>query len=118
MNPKLLLALVPLLISCARSITEEGKASFYADKFEGRKTASGAVFHQKKMTVAHRTLPFGTKLKVTNIANGKTVKVVVTDRGPFVAGRLIDLSKGAAKKIGMVQAGVATVRIRYKRKRH
>ncbi|RYD88357.1 MAG: septal ring lytic transglycosylase RlpA family protein [Sphingobacteriales bacterium] len=113
----LLLSLLVLLASCARSITEEGKASYYADKFEGRKTASGTVFRQKAMTVAHRTLPFGTKIKVTNLTNGKTVKVVVTDRGPFVSGRIIDLSKGAAKKIDMTTAGVAAVRIRYKKKR-
>jgi rare lipoprotein A len=105
------------LCSCARKITETGKASFYADKFEGRKTASGEVFKQGKLTAAHRTLPFGTKVKVVNLANGRSVNVTVNDRGPFVAGRMIDLSKKAANKIGMVGAGVASVQIRYKRKK-
>src|SRR5690242_14633745 len=110
-----LLPLLLLLASCGRYVAEEGKASYYADKFEGRRTASGTVFHQNGQTAAHRTLPFGTKVKVTNLRNGQTVKVVITDRGPFVAGRLIDLSKGAAKKIDMVAAGVGNVRIRYKK---
>jgi rare lipoprotein A len=101
--------------SCARKITEAGKASYYADKFQGRKTASGEVFRQQRMTAAHRTLPFGTKVKVTNLANGRTIKVKVNDRGPFVAGRIIDLSRKGAGKLGMVNAGVANVKISYKR---
>jgi rare lipoprotein A len=105
------------LCSCAHKITENGKASFYADKFQGRRTSSGEVFKQDKLTAAHRTLPFGTKVKVTNQANGRSVKVVINDRGPFVAGRIIDLSKKAARKIGMVGAGVASVEISYKRKK-
>lgn len=105
------------LSSCARKITETGKGSFYADKFEGRPTASGEKFDQGKMTCAHRTLPFGTKVKVTNLANGHTVTVTVNDRGPFAAGRIIDVSKKAAKKLGMVNQGVASVKIRYKRRK-
>jgi rare lipoprotein A len=105
------------LSSCARKITETGKGSFYADKFEGRPTASGEKFDQDKMTAAHRTLPFGTKVKVTNQANGRSVTVTVNDRGPFAAGRIIDVSKKAAKKLGMVNAGVANVKISYKRKK-
>jgi rare lipoprotein A len=69
------------------------------------------------MTCAHRTLPFGTKVKVTNMANGHTVTVTVNDRGPFAAGRIIDVSKKAAKKLGMVDQGVASVKIKYKRKK-
>jgi rare lipoprotein A len=105
------------LSSCARKITETGKGSFYADKFEGRPTASGEKFDQGKMTAAHRTLPFGTKVKVTNVANGRSVTVIVNDRGPFAAGRIIDVSKKAANKLGMVDAGVANVKISYKRKK-
>lgn len=103
--------------SCARKITENGKASYYVDKFQGRKTASGEKFRQGRMTAAHKTLPFGTKVKVTNLDNGKTIKVRINDRGPFVAGRIIDLSKKAARRLGMVQAGVANVKLRYKKKR-
>jgi len=105
------------LSSCARKITETGKASFYADKFEGRKTASGEVFKQNRLTAAHRTLPFGTKVKVINPANGRSVNVTINDRGPFVAGRMIDLSKKAANKIGITGAGVAAVEIKYKRRK-
>jgi len=108
-----------LLSACSPKITEKGNASFYADSFQGRKTASGETFRQSKKTAAHKTLPFGTKVKVTNLKNGKTVKVRINDRGPFVAGRMIDLSKGAARKLGMVRDGVAEVSIRYpKRKKN
>jgi len=103
--------------SCSRKITENGKASYYADKFEGRKTASGETFHQNGLTAAHRTLPFGTKVKVVNISNGKSVTVRVNDRGPFSQGRVIDLSRKAAKRIGMLSTGVAVVEIKYKKKK-
>jgi rare lipoprotein A len=101
-------------ISCSHKITESGRASYYADKFEGRKTSNGEIFKQRKKTAAHRTLPFGTKVTVTNLTNGKTVKVRINDRGPFVTGRTIDLSKKAAKKLDMVNAGVADVQLKYK----
>lgn len=101
--------------SCAPKITQTGKASYYADKFNGRKTASGEKFRNSKLTAAHKTLPFGTKVKVTNVKNGKSVKVRINDRGPFVAGRIIDLSKKAAKKIDIDKVGVGTVKIRYKK---
>jgi rare lipoprotein A len=74
-------------------------ASFYANKFHGRKTASGVIFDNTKLTAAHNSLPFGTKLKVTNLANGKSVMVEVNDRGPFVKGRELDLSKAAFLEI-------------------
>jgi rare lipoprotein A len=106
-----------LLFSCSAKITENGRASYYADKFDGRKTASGAIFKQNKLTAAHKTLPFGTMVKVTNLDNGRSVKVEINDRGPFVAGRMIDLSKKAANKIGMVGAGVANVKVQYKKKK-
>lgn len=109
--------MVFLLCACGKQITETGKASYYADKFEGRKTANGEIFRQNRNTAAHKTLPFGTKVKVKNLANGKTIKVRINDRGPFVTGRIIDLSKSAAKKIDMVTAGVANVEIKYKGKK-
>ncbi len=87
-----------------------GEASYYADKFHGRQTASGETFNQYKLTCAHRTLPFGTLLEVTNLANNKKVTVVVNDRGPFAHGRVIDLSKSAAEKIDMIKTGVANVK--------
>lgn len=86
-------------------------ASYYGKKFHGRKTASGEVYNQYAMTCAHKTLPFQTLLKVTNPKNGKNVIVRVTDRGPFIRGRDIDLSYGAAKEIGMLAAGVAKVQV-------
>lgn len=101
--------------SCT-TIKQQGKASYYSDEFDGRKTASGSIFHQNKRTAASKTLPFGTKVKVVNLDNGKTVRVRITDRGPFVAGRIIDLSKKAARKLGMLQQGVANVEIKYKQK--
>lgn len=104
-----------LLPACSPKISQTGKASYYADKFNGRKTASGEKFGNSKLTAAHKTLPFGTKVKVTNLKNGKTVKVRINDRGPFVAGRIIDLSKKAARKIDMVNEGVGSVRIKYKK---
>lgn len=105
------------IAACGRKVTETGKASYYADKYDGRKTSSGEVFRQSKNTAAHKTLPFGTKVTVKNLTNGKTVKVKINDRGPFVAGRIIDLSKSAAKKIDMVNTGVANVEIKYKGKK-
>ena len=88
---------------------QSGKASFYAKKFSGRKTASGERLHHDSLTCAHRTYPFGTQLKVTNPANGNTVIVRVTDRGPYVKGRIIDLSVRAAKELGIISQGIAPV---------
>lgn len=90
---------------------QTGKASFYADKFEGRPTASGEKYKHNKLTAAHRTLPFGTKVKVTNLANNESVVVVINDRGPYVDGRIIDLSKSAAEKLGFVNQGLAEVSV-------
>src|SRR5438128_1777770 len=106
-----------ILASCSHKITETGRASYYADKYNGRKTSNGETFSQSKLTAAHKTLPFGTKVKVTNLDNGKTITVKVNDRGPFVQGRIIDVSKKAAKKLDMLNAGVASVRITYKKKK-
>lgn len=108
--------LLPVLgASCSHKVVESGKASYYADFFQGRKTSNGEVFRQRKRTAAHKTLPFGTKVKVTNAKNGKTVTVRINDRGPFVEGRIIDLSKKAARKLGMLNDGVVNVEIRYKK---
>lgn len=91
---------------------EEGFASYYGPGFDGRKTASGEVFDKNKLTAAHRTLPFGTVLVVTNLRNGKKVIVTINDRGPHKAGRIIDLSEAAAKEIDMIRDGVVPVEIR------
>ncbi|NCC26711.1 MAG: septal ring lytic transglycosylase RlpA family protein [Gammaproteobacteria bacterium] len=86
-------------------------ASYYGDRFDGRRTASGVRFDQDALTAAHRTLEFGTRVTVTNKANGRSVDVVINDRGPFSRGRTIDLSKAAAREIGMLSRGVAPVRL-------
>ncbi len=88
-----------------------GIASYYGGKFHGKRTASGEIFNKNAMTAAHRSLPFGTKVKVTNLRNGMTVLVRVNDRGPHVRGRMIDLSQAAAKKIGLSYAGTARVKL-------
>lgn len=97
--------------SAALAQTQTGKASFYADKFEGSPTASGEKYRHNKLTAAHKTLPFGTKVRVTNLSNNQTVDVVVNDRGPYVDGRVIDLSKSAAEKLGFVNQGLTDVKI-------
>ena len=91
---------------------DTGKASFYADKYNGRPTSSGEIFSQQKLTAAHRTLPFGTNVLVTNKKNGKSVVVKINDRGPFVYDRMIDLSKAAAVKLDMISDGVAEVEMK------
>ncbi|MFY7899680.1 MAG: septal ring lytic transglycosylase RlpA family protein [Chitinophagaceae bacterium] len=120
------LLIMLLSASCHRKITSHsktspsnysksdiGNASYYADKFIGRSTANGEKYSATKFTAAHRTLPFGTMVKVTNLQNGKSVVVRINDRGPFVSGRIIDLSKIAAKQIDVITAGVARVKIEY-----
>ena len=88
-----------------------GKASFYHNKFHGRKTSSGIKYHKDSLTCAHKTYPFGTLLKVKNLNNDKEVIVKVTDRGPFVRSRIIDVSMEAAKKLGFVAHGITQVEI-------
>ncbi len=125
MGPLRTLPLLPLLLAafwgCSgktpeqptpRAVQQEsGQASFYADKYDGRRTASGERFDQQAMTAAHRTLPFGTKVKVTNRRNGKSVTVRINDRGPFVKGRVIDLSRAAFSRIGNPVFGVIDVTV-------
>jgi rare lipoprotein A len=89
----------------------EGMASFYGSELAGRRTASGERFDPGELTAAHRTLPFGSKVRVTNPANGRSVVVRINDRGPFARGRLIDLSRSAAKRIGLVGRGKGEVRL-------
>lgn len=89
----------------------EGKASYYGSRHHGRRTASGERFNQHALTAAHRTLPFGTRVKVTNLNNDRTVVVRINDRGPHTRGRIIDLSREAAERLGMLRAGVAPVRV-------
>jgi rare lipoprotein A len=105
------LLLLLLLCSAALAQVQTGKASFYADKFEGRPTASGEKYRHNKLTAAHKTLPFGTKVKVTNLDNNKSVEVIINDRGPYVDGRIIDLSKSAAEQLGFINQGLAEVKM-------
>lgn len=88
-----------------------GSASYYAARFQGRRTASGEMFDNRAMTAAHRTLPFGTLVRVTNPATGASVVVRITDRGPFTRGRMIDVSRAAAEELGLIARGHATVEL-------
>ena len=88
---------------------ERGPASWYGDRHHGRRTASGEVFDMNALTAAHKTLPFGTRVRVFNPATGQQVVVRINDRGPFTGGRIIDLSRAAAERIGLIRAGVAPV---------
>lgn len=90
-----------------------GYASWYGGKFHGRKTASGETYDQDAMTAAHKYAPFGALVRVTNLENGKSTIVKINDRGPFVEGRIIDLSREAARKIDMLQTGIAKVRLNF-----
>jgi rare lipoprotein A len=93
--------------------SETGMISYYADKFHGRRTASGQVFDKNAMTAAHRSLPFGTRVEVTNLDNGKSIVVTVNDRGPYAHGRILDVSPAAARALGMIGKGTvkATVKV-------
>lgn len=102
----------PAASTPAGSDTDEiGYASWYGSRFHGRLTANGEVYDMNKLTAANKTLPFGTIVQVTNLENGKSVEVTINDRGPFVAGRIIDLSRAAAAKVGLTSMGVAKVRL-------
>ena len=93
--------------------TETGLASWYGARHHGKRTANGEIFNQEHLTAAHPTLPWGTKVKVINLDNGKSVDVRINDRGPFKQGRIIDVSRAAARALGMVRQGIATVRIEW-----
>ena len=117
-------ALVLILLGClsacaslgsgpggAAGFTQTGLASWYGTAEQGRRTASGERFDKYAMTAAHPSLPFGTIVRVTSLENGRTIKVRINDRGPFVRGRIIDLSAGAAARLGIREDGVARVRL-------
>ncbi len=110
-------ALLSLLAGCAshdidpRGYDKSGTASYYGAKHHGKRTASGERFNQHGLTAAHRQLPFGTRVKVTNLSNDETVVVRINDRGPYTRGRLIDLSREAAEQLGMLRSGTARVRV-------
>jgi rare lipoprotein A len=118
-----LLAAPLLAISCAKKKSvrvpvtprvgalETGIASWYGNPYHGRRAASGEIYDMEQLTAAHRTLPFNTWVEVTNLTNGKKVRVRITDRGPFVGGRIIDLSRAAAREIDMIGPGIAKVRL-------
>lgn len=91
--------------------TETGVASYYHDRFQGRKTANGERFDQNTLSAAHKTLPFGTVVRVTRPDTGNSVVVRINDRGPFVKGRVIDLSREAARELGMIQKGLVPVKV-------
>jgi rare lipoprotein A len=105
-------SLAPGLVpAVAAGWSEQGEASWYGPGFAGRPTANGEVFDPRELTAAHPTLPFGTRVEVRNLETGRTVVVRINDRGPFVPGRIIDLSQAAAEAIGLIATGVAPVRI-------
>lgn len=93
------------------TVLGRGSASYYAAKFDGRRTASGERFDNDEMTAAHRTLPFGSLVRVTSVASGKSVVVRINDRGPFHAGRIMDLSRAAAEELGLIARGSGTVEL-------
>jgi len=123
--PKLLLIVVLVLLTAVLTACSSrppaakepvyeavGLASYYGRKFHGRRTASGERYDMKAMTAAHPALAFGSRVEVTNLKNGRTVQVRINDRGPFIKGRIIDLSYAAAKRIGMLSQGVVKVSVR------
>ncbi len=125
-----LFVLVPLLAACSSTLpssaglvgaeirpasraayNERGLASWYGERYHGRTTANGERFNMNAMTAAHRSLPFGTRVEVTNLLNGRSVVVRINDRGPFIAGRIIDLSRRGAERLGFLNKGLADVRV-------
>ena len=108
--------LIALAVACAhgpatRALTQDGTASYYGAAFAGRRTASGERFDPGAFTAAHRELPFGSRIRVTNLENGRSVVVRVNDRGPYADGRIVDLSEAAARELGMLHSGVARVHL-------
>jgi rare lipoprotein A len=97
--------------AAAADYDRTGKASWYGKRYHGRTTASGARFDMNAMTAAHRTLPFGTRVRVTNLANRRSVVLTINDRGPYAGRRIIDVSRRAAERLGFIQSGVIRVRV-------
>jgi len=120
LRPMALVGCLALLAGCSttsydsvsgRGYRAEGTASYYGKAHHGKRTASGERFNQNALTAAHRTLAFGTRVKVTNLDNGRSVVVRINDRGPFGRGRIIDVSKAAAEQLNMLRSGTAPVRL-------
>ncbi|MGQ9478014.1 MAG: septal ring lytic transglycosylase RlpA family protein [Candidatus Bipolaricaulia bacterium] len=105
----LVLGLAAAMVATSQSYYEVGIASWYGPGFHGKRTASGEIYDMYRISAAHRTLPFGTIVKVVDLETGRSVVVRINDRGPFIEGRIIDLSYGAAKELGMVEKGLAKV---------
>ncbi len=105
------LGLLPFVLSAQMGYVEEGEASYYAASFQGRRTASGEKYDKEALTAAHKTLPFGTYVRVTELSSGRSVIVRINDRGPHKAGRVIDLSERAARELGFLAKGVTAVRL-------
>lgn len=110
---KLMVLLLALMLPVAvnAAVVQEGEASYYSDRLHGNKTASGEIYDKDALTAAHRTFAFGTRVKVTNLETGKSVGVVINDRGPRAKNRIIDLSSAAARELGMIEAGHIKVRL-------
>jgi len=117
----MLAAVLAALCGCAHlgsgspstaGVYQRGEAAYYAARFDGRRTASGEVFDSNRLTAAHRSLPLGSRVQVTNLDNGRQVTVRINDRGPYTRGRIIDLSRRAASSLDMIRAGVAPVELR------
>ncbi|WP_447752940.1 septal ring lytic transglycosylase RlpA family protein [Pseudomonas nicosulfuronedens] len=123
LRPMALVGCLALLAGCSttsydsdsevsgRGYRAEGTASYYGKAHHGKRTASGERFNQNALTAAHRTLAFGTRVRVTNLNNGRSVVVRINDRGPFSRGRVIDVSKAAAEQLNMLRSGTAPVRL-------
>jgi len=115
----LTLALVALLLAAPLTalakldddFSQKGVASYYADSFHGRRTASGETYDKRDLSAAHKYLPLGARVRVTRLSSGKSVVVTINDRGPFVKGRIIDLSRRAARELGILRSGLAKVRV-------
>ena len=110
-NPYVVPEMIPEVVAPVRTPFQRGEASWYGPGFDGNHSANGEIFNRYAMTAAHPSLPFGTRVLVTNINTGRSVVVRINDRGPFTGGRVIDLSQGAAASIGMIESGVANVQI-------
>jgi rare lipoprotein A len=104
---------LPTLVSARVQVghTQNGIASYYHDSLNGNKTASGEIYDKRTLSAAHKTLPLGTRVRVTKLSNGKSIVLKINDRGPFVKGRIIDLSRRAARELGMIQSGLARVKV-------
>jgi len=119
LNKLLTLTIVAILISAPTLAsarvksgqTQKGIASYYHDSLQGNKTANGEIYRKGVRSAAHKTLPLGTKVRVTKLSNGKSIVVRINDRGPFVKGRIIDLSRRAARDLGIIESGITKVKV-------